>query len=67
MQEHDLPIIEHLTGIVVNQTKIPDTKITVDMTFSHNDFFKNANLSFTAIMDESEQSCVEVKGTEIEW
>lgn len=57
----------HLTSLHAAQTKIPQPKLTVKMTFSANEFFDNEELTFIAIADEDTNQTVEVIGTTINW
>ena len=65
--EHDEPILKNITSLKVSQTRVPENKITVEMTFANNEFFSNVNLSFTAVIDEDEDCCKEVIGDTIDW
>ena len=67
IQEHDKPILEHLTGMTVTHSKVPDTRFQVEMHFEKNDFFDNVSLSLTAIIDDQIESTKEVIGETINW
>lgn len=67
IQEHDEPILQHLTGMNVTHSKIPETKFTIEMVFEDNEHFSNVSLSLTAIVDEQLESCKEVIGDTINW
>ena len=65
--DKDKPILAQLKKLHCAQVKLPQSKLTVTMTFGENEFFTNEEISFTAVMDNDTDQTIEVIGTEIDW
>lgn len=65
VEEHDKPILEHLTGIDYKSEEDNDN-FTIVFHFSPNDYFENETLSVKFIM-ANENEAEKAEATEIKW